>query len=177
MTTIMTLSDHKGKQWEQFLLFDLIWFANLIWFDLFSVSLFDQGLQQRATVPLAWAAVLLVLRVSQQKTPHCPLPAIQVRYHYTGASWLLSNLPSLLFFPSLSWACDHKGFAMVTPKCSISLSWWQDFHFPTLLLHSIPTHFLPTATGFVCFWILSVRVLMLQLERVNSIDLPPFSNL
>jgi hypothetical protein len=23
---------------------------------------------------------------------------------------------------------------MVTPKCSISFSWWQDFHFPTLLL-------------------------------------------
>jgi hypothetical protein len=36
-------------------------------------------------------------------------------------------------------ACDHKGVALVTPKCSISLSWWQDFHFPTLLLSFILT--------------------------------------
>jgi hypothetical protein len=47
------------------------------------------------------------------------------------ASWLVLVSFLYIFLLPIPWACDHKGFAMVAPKCSISLSWWQDFHFPT----------------------------------------------
>jgi hypothetical protein len=40
----------------------------------------------------------------------------------------------LCYFSSLCPdACDHQIFSVVTPKCSISLSWWQDFHFPAFI--------------------------------------------